>query len=262
MSLKYYTHLINTAAGRGKRVAILGQGIGPIQTFFGKRAASRALSQCDLITTRDEASMETIESLAPNIKARKAVADDLAWLAIEPNYNVEKKKAVAVSARPWKDATPKIIKTFKGFCSRAALDGWEIVPISFDREMDDEVLKPIRDKSARAESPKAVLKLMAPVQHTVAMRLHAGIFSSGLNIPATMVAYDSKVGTFAESIGSEALTLENLTEEHLWETFQRDTQDEALREAVEERAHKGAVNAKVSIDLLEEVLAGVPESAD
>ena len=40
LSLKYYTHLITIAKNANKKVVLLAQGIGPINSFLGKRAAS------------------------------------------------------------------------------------------------------------------------------------------------------------------------------------------------------------------------------
>src|SRR5688572_17107062 len=119
LSLKYYTHLIEVAARSEKRIALLGQGIGPIRSVLGRRAAARAFGLCDVILTRDEGSMRVVDRLAGNCKARKAVTDDLAWMAIDGILQVDKRKAIAISARPWKEQTGLVITAFKGFCERA-----------------------------------------------------------------------------------------------------------------------------------------------
>jgi polysaccharide pyruvyl transferase CsaB len=256
LSLKYYTHLIETAARSGKRVALLGQGIGPIRTMLGKRAAARAFSQCDAILTRDEGSMRLVEQLAGACKARKAVTDDLAWLAVEGEASLSA-RALAVCARPWKDRTARVIESFEGFCQKAIEDGWQIVPVSFDRGMDDAVLNEIHPGGEFADSPIGAIEALKRVSATVSMRLHGGIFSAALGIVPAMVSYDEKVSAFARSIGHEAVKLDDLTQEVLWEGFQRSRDGaEKLRHMVRERAEIGRKRAGINISMLEETLAG------
>ena len=256
LSLKYYTHLIETASRAGKAVALLGQGIGPIKTVFGKRAAARAFRQCDVITTRDEGSMRIVDRLAPQAKAHKAVTDDLAWLAIEGTATGVRRHAIAISARPWKNLDGQVVSAFKGFVQRAELEGWEIVPVSFDRGMDDRVLDQIAPGTAYPTSPQEALGVLATVEATVAMRLHAGIFSVGLGIVPTMVSYDAKVTAFAESYGGKPLPVESLTQDALWAAFQDSLDNGArLALAVRERAEVGAKKARINVRLLEESLS-------
>lgn len=259
LSLMYYTHLIRVAAKHHKKVALLGQGIGPIRTFIGKRVAARAFSACGLITTRDAASLSLVENLAPRARGAREVADDLAWLAVEPQ-EAERSRSVAVSARPWKDATPGIVSAFGAFCSRASAEGWQVLPASFDRSMDDpilDVVAPGAPSTLRVDTPQALASGIASVQATVAMRLHAGIFSVAAGILPTLVTYDDKVTQFARSFGSEAIPIERLTGDALWEAFAQSQENLAERqEAVNARREKGLRGARRNIDLLEEYLAG------
>jgi polysaccharide pyruvyl transferase CsaB len=256
LSLKYYTHLIETASRAGKAIALLGQGIGPINTLLGKRAAARAFGQCDVIATRDEGSMRIVDKLAPDTRAHKAVTDDLAWLAIGNPSEAPRRHAIAISARPWKNVDGRVVSAFNGFVQRAEADGWEILPVSFDRGMDDGILEQIAPGSSYASTPQEALKALEPVQTTVAMRLHAGIFSAGLGIVPTMVSYDAKVTAFAESFGGTPITVEALSADSLWDAFISSQEHAArLEPAVRERAEVGANRARINVRLLEESLA-------
>ncbi|MDQ2985434.1 MAG: polysaccharide pyruvyl transferase CsaB [Armatimonadota bacterium] len=257
LSLMYYTHLIGIAAKAKKKVALLGQGLGPIRSMIGKRAAARAFTQCHLITTRDEGSMRLVERLASHSKAKRLVTDDLAWLC-STSAQPARRKAIAISARPWKSETPKIVTAFQGFCRRAAADGWEILPAALDRTMDDAVLDQIAPSAnigAKVETPGRLIENIAQAGATVAMRLHAGIFSVANGIAPTLVSYDDKVATFAQSIGQPALTLDKLTEDSLWEAFQYTEQNrQALEAEGRVRREAGVRRARMNLEMLESLL--------
>ena len=255
MSLKYYTHMIETAANAGKKIALIGQGIGPITSFFGKRAARRAFSKCDLITTRDEGSMRLVEKIGAGSKAKLAVTDDLAWLAAGPTAGETAENAVAISARPWKSLTGAVIEAFKGFCEKATGEGWKVVPVSFDRVMDDEILEQITSTNAHANSPQEMFRTLVAVKSTVAMRLHAGIFSAAVGVVPTMVSYDDKVTAFAESIGSRALPVEEITADSLWQRFQESLADsDRLAAQVRVRREVGVEKSRLNMAMLEDIL--------
>ena len=52
----YYSTLVTKAKKAGKKVFFLGQGVGPLKTFFGKRFAVSAFKAADAIVVRDPGS--------------------------------------------------------------------------------------------------------------------------------------------------------------------------------------------------------------
>lgn len=257
LSLKYYTHLIDTASRAGKPIALVGQGVGPIRSFLGKRAARRAFEQCDLITVRDQGSRRLVEQLAPKSRARLEVTDDLAWML--PQRSPEPaSKAVVVSARPWKAETDGVVAALTGFCQRAVSAGWEVVPASFDRSMDDGVLDRICPNASTrlyTDNPTDLLAGVGAARATVAMRLHAGIFSAINCVPAQMIAYDPKVEAFAASTGNPAIPLPELSAEGLWSRFERVIANaDELGAAAKERASAGREASIRGVELLRSLL--------
>jgi polysaccharide pyruvyl transferase CsaB len=257
LSLKYYTHLISVATKADKRIALLGQGVGPINSFLGKRAVAKAFRTCDLITVRDEESLKAVNALAGSSAATIAMTDDLAWLLNPPSV-VTRSRSIAVAARPWKQQTAKIVREFADFCQRAVSAGWDIMPTSFDRAMDDAVLDQIFPNATTEiyeQDPRSVLSSLASVGGTVALRLHAGILTTISGICPTMVAYDNKVRAFARSIQQEALSLENLTGERLWLAFTEKQADaDRWAETALDRRGLGKARAYENIQMLEELL--------
>jgi polysaccharide pyruvyl transferase WcaK-like protein len=103
-----------------------------------------------------------------------------------------------------------------------------------------------------------MLEQLAKATATVAMRLHAGIFSASLGIVPTMVSYDEKVTAFAESIGSIALHIEQLTADALWSAFvESQATASQLVAMVRERREIGVRRAAINIAMLEESLRPV-----
>ena len=257
LSLKYYTHLISVAAKAGKLIALLGQGIGPISSFLGRRAATTAFKACDLICVRDEGSMALVRDLVPNSQATQAITDDLAWLLPTPP-KVERSRSIAISARPWKGQTEKIRAAFVEFCRRAEQAGWSIVPASFDRGMDDGLLSqiaPSAERSLFTDDPRILLEGLSEVGGTVALRLHAGILSVITGMCPTMISYDQKVTAFSRSIEQEALSLDNLTGERLWLAFtERQAGRERWDEIARNRRDAGAARSIENIQMLEDLL--------
>jgi polysaccharide pyruvyl transferase WcaK-like protein len=203
--------------------------------------------------------MRIVEKLSHHSRGLRAVTDDLAWLAAKPIAS-ERRHAIAISARPWKDATPKVIAAFHFFCEHAQAEGWQILPASFDRTMDDAVLDeiaPISPRDLRLDCPQALAEGMASVEATVAMRLHAGIFSVAAGTAPTLVSYDDKVMTFGRSIGQNPLPVASLTGEDLWEAFKlTESNRSALDSQAGVRRELGLRRSRLNIEMLESFLQG------
>lgn len=62
-SVYYYSSLVKEAKKLGKKVLFVGQGVGPLKRFFGKRWAASAFNAADAIVVRDPASASLLNSL-------------------------------------------------------------------------------------------------------------------------------------------------------------------------------------------------------
>jgi polysaccharide pyruvyl transferase CsaB len=228
LSLKYYTHLIATAKKADKKVALLAQGIGPINSFLGKRAASGALAACDLVSVRDTESLAVARGLGCH---RAELTADLAWLARPSQtpaveFGMAGMKSVAISARPWSN-DKKIAEAFGGFCQILFRNNYIPVLVEMDRGMDTKILDAIAKLHGgrcpdirNVVHPADMLARIGRMNAVVSMRLHAGIFAAISGIAPTMVAYDPKVASFVQIMGlPKALAVEQLTSEALWDMF-------------------------------------------
>jgi polysaccharide pyruvyl transferase CsaB len=261
LSLKYYTHLIHTAKKLGKKVALLGQGIGPVNSYLGKRAAAGALALCDLVCVRDAQSLQTARSLGAN---RAELTADLAWLvpsAAEADaFQLGAMKSIAVSARPW--ARHKVADVFGEFGRMLFQNGYVPVLVEMDRTMDGVILDTIAKKHGgrapdirNVAAPQDMLSRISRMHGMVAMRLHAGILAAKCGIAPLMVAYDAKVSSFAQMMGLPFVQLDGLSSNRLWDVFREfeANRDSHNRQTVERAAEQTEL-ARKNMDLLQQIL--------
>ena len=103
-SVMYYAGLVKMAKKAGKKVVLLSQGVGPLNSFFGKKAAGGAFDMADAITVRDPKSAQVIKDLGVNKTV--TVAGDMAFLLPRPpesaqDFGAAGMKVVGVAPRPW-----------------------------------------------------------------------------------------------------------------------------------------------------------------
>lgn len=259
-SLKYYTRLIRTAKSKGKKVILLAQGIGPITSFLGKRAAIQAFNDCDVISVRDQGSLSALRTLG--YKRPVEVTGDLAWL-VEPietsegGFGLGDMKTVGIAARPWRK-NRNIAPAFAGFAQLLFKNQYVPVLVEMDSKLDTPLLDAIsklhggRPPDMRnIQTPSALVARLKRMHAVVAMRLHAGILAASAGVPSLMVSYDPKVSAFASQMDFPTVSMEGLTADRLWDSFQRFEQDRArLVGLLEKKRPEQIALAKRNIDIL------------
>ncbi|MEJ5171308.1 MAG: polysaccharide pyruvyl transferase CsaB [Fimbriimonadales bacterium] len=209
-SVFYYAGLVSEAKRAGKRVLLLGQGVGPLRRTLGKRWAAAAFERADAVVVRDPASAQTIKALGVARPVR--VGADPAFLLPDPvgaegeAFGVGSMRTVGLAPRPVRNE-PAIASVF-GDLARALFEsGLMPVLIEMDRAMDG----PLLDAIAKSQGGKVpdLRKIPSPVQiqqrirrmeAVVAVRLHAGILAATVGVPSVMVDYDPKVSAFARAM--------------------------------------------------------------
>jgi polysaccharide pyruvyl transferase CsaB len=228
----YYTGLIKMAKKHNKRVLLLNQGVGPLNTWIGRSQTKTAMALADLIVVRDPGSMKTLKDIGVNKMIH--VGADSALILREPvreddgsSYGIGGMKAVALSPRPWKRKGVDIVKLF-GETSRLLFNaGFIPTLIEMDPFEDGKMLEAItKQQDGRIPflrnlgSSRMVQFRLARMEGVIAMRLHAGILATTVGVPPLMLNYDPKVAAFARQIDiGPALTIEGLTSARLFETF-------------------------------------------
>ena len=268
-SVGYYSELVRTAKKKNKKVVLLGQGVGPLNSFFGKRMAVGAFQSADLICVRDKDSAAKLKELG--VKGTPRVTADMAFLLPEPlhdagqtQFGVGDMRSVGLSARPaGRDKGKTVIKVFSRLMRLLFDNGWVPVMIEMDREMD----RPLLDKLGKEFGGKVpeIRNLTSPVQlqqrlmrmdAVLGMRLHAGILATTVGVPAYMVSYDPKVTSFANAMGYPTpLNIESATAERVFDGFQSFMRDrDRVVENVKRKRDELSKQAQENIEALVSVV--------
>lgn len=268
-SVAYYAQLVKMAKKSGKKVIMLGQGVGPLNNFFGKKMAATAFNSADLLVVRDPASVSTLKALG--VQQVPKVAADMAYLLPTPtmgeeskNFGVAGMKTVGISIRPWgSDKNKTVIKEFGELAKLLYQKQYVPVMIGMDAAEDqpliDEISKMHGGKVPDLKnltSPKQLQERLMRMEAVIAMRLHAGILATTVNVPAYMVAYDPKVTAFSNSMGFPTPpSMQGITAQRIFEGFQSFVQNrERTVESLQRKREEQARLARLNIEALRDAL--------
>ncbi|HXH59959.1 MAG TPA: polysaccharide pyruvyl transferase CsaB [Fimbriimonadaceae bacterium] len=264
-SVAYYANLIKAAKKADKKVVMLGQGIGPLNRFLGKRLAVSAISMVDAIAVRDAESAKDLQRLGVQRPSR--VTADMAFLLPEPpgekeqaKFGVGGMKSIGVSARPsGNDKGKHVVQVFSQLLRLLFDKGWVPAMIEMDREID----RPIIDRIGKSHggkvpeikgltSPVELQKRLMRMDAVIGMRLHAGVLAATVGVPAYMVSYDPKVNAFANAMGLPTpQKIEGTTAERIFDGFQAFMKDrERVVASIRRRRDELSKKAEENIEVL------------
>lgn len=264
-SVAYYSSLVKDAKKASKKVIMLGQGVGPLNRWMGKRLAASAFQAADMICVRDAASVGALKELG--IKGVPKVTADNAFLLPEPprseessSFGVAGMKTIGVSARPFgKDKSKAVIKTFAEFVKLLSNNGYVPVMLALDEAEDAHIIQEIAKvhggkvpELKGVSNPIQMQERISRMEAVVAMRLHAGILATTVGVPSYMVSYDPKVTAFANSLGyASPPSIQGLTADRLFNGFQTFIKDrERTATAIRAKREELAKAAQANIDAL------------
>lgn len=214
-SLLYYLTIIKTAHLFGKKVMLYSNGIGPLREEH-RKMTRKVLNKADIITLRDEASLNEIKSLgvdkpeiiltadsAFDIECKTGGENILKMLGIFPD-----EKYVCFSVRSWKKANDN-------FCDEIAaaadyiIDKYKykvlFLPMQPERDSDvtHRIQKLMKNKSMCLDGRNKIEDIMAVIgkaEFCIGMRLHSLIYAVGSKVPVIGIVYDAKVAGFMDYI--------------------------------------------------------------
>ncbi|MCU0315625.1 MAG: polysaccharide pyruvyl transferase CsaB [Fimbriimonadaceae bacterium] len=268
-SVAYYANLVAMAKKANKKVILLGQGVGPLNRWLGKRFAVRAFNSADAIAVRDPGSAQTLKSLGVRVNPR--LTGDLAYLLPKPppatntaGFGVAGMKTIAVNARPFgNDKGRGVVTLFSGLVRKLYAANYVPVMLEMDAAEDRPIIEAISKENGGKvpeikglTSPRQLQERIARVEAVIAMRLHAGILATTVGIPPYMVSYDPKVAAFSNALGFSAPpSIQGLTVERVFDGFQSFIKEkERTAASLERKVSELAQSALLNIDVLEETL--------
>ena len=271
-SLLYYLGIISLAKRMGLKVMVYANGLGPIKEKNLKRV-EKVLNKVDLITLREDTSLEEIKRCNINVPEVLVTAD--------PAFNLiaaDKKRADEILSKCSAERTDKLIAVSVRKCKNLpvgfeekmakALDSVAergyipiLIPMqkSADLNISLDIASKMKQQSRVIDRDLTVAEMLAVIGRcdiACGMRLHMLIFASVMNVPMVGIAYDPKIKGFMHYMKQEKyVELENFDEDKFSRLLNSviDNRDE-LRQQLEENLvpirEKAKRNAMLAVDLL------------
>ena len=253
-SLRYYLFTIRMARRRGCAVQLYGCGVGPLLREASRRRTAETLNACaDVVTLRDEASLEALRALGVT-GPRLLLAADPA-LSLPPSAG-EPERAAGFVLREW----PGVHGHIGAFaaCARHVWETYRREPVFFCLAPGDRA--PARAVCDRLEAEGVPCSLSVDSRRVgrmslvLSMRLHGLVFALRDGVPAAGIGYDPKVDAFCAEAGFPCLDLGAVTGEALCaladEAVRLD--GEALAAAAEKLRRRELTNGRAAAQLLED----------
>ncbi|MEW5323155.1 polysaccharide pyruvyl transferase CsaB [Geobacillus thermoleovorans] len=215
--LPYYLLIVFLAKLCGTKVMFFSQGIGPINTKWGKILMRVFGNMADFITVRDEYSKQLLRRLGVTRPETVVTADIVfAFRPKEDEACVESlplrgdEQLVAVSVRPWfhrRDYYWKIAKALDEL-----IESEDITPVFVPMEgrhdiyASEQVVKQMAHGASchilgPDFTPNQYLHFISLCRLTIGMRLHSLIFSALAGVPHIGLSYDPKVESLLKRSG-------------------------------------------------------------
>ena len=217
-SVFYYALLILLAKRRQKKVILLGQGVGPLRTPFGRVVTRWAFEKADAITVRDAESYAFLRKMKVSRPLEQTA--DLVFLLRSVLSSLKVPKADQGSTKI--GFAPRISQGF-GFQKCVDLfselvlycqkNGIEPLAIAMHHKEDSVIVDALKMQTGLTQLEgsdylQGVFQQISALDGMVAMRLHGGVFAVLQSVPVMMLSYDPKVTSFAKQLGLPFVDLE------------------------------------------------------
>lgn len=260
-SVAYYAALVKQAKAAKKKVVMLGQGVGPLKTFMGKRLAVGAYNASEVIAVRDPEAAQALKALG--VKRKVVVTADSAFLlkprpdSGEGNFGFAGMGAVGLAPRPYGKGN-EVVTLFGEIARLLFQAGVMPVLIQMDKSEDGPLLNEIQKAQGgkipdlkRVKTPLELQAALSRMDGMISMRLHGAIFAANVGLPPLMISYDPKVSSFAKLLGTTAMPFEGLTAAKVFDRFrEHQAQKEQNKKILAKKHDEFAAKARQNVDIL------------
>lgn len=209
-SLWYYLSVIRLARLLHKPVFLYANGIGPVLRPANRKAVRRCMERCDVVTLRDEDSLEELKALGVTRTDIHVTADPAFTLCAADNGRAvltelgvdPERKVLGVSVRQVPEQVD--VEQFALLCDRISRErDMAVVFLVMQDQRDEAISRQIMDQMAEPAwllktpaDPGAMLGAIECMEAIVSMRLHTIIFAARQRVPVAGCVYDPKVSAF------------------------------------------------------------------
>ncbi|MBT8165266.1 MAG: polysaccharide pyruvyl transferase family protein [Acidimicrobiia bacterium] len=207
-------------------VSMLNIGVGPITTPAGTRLARLILRQMDLVTVRDQGSLDLCRALGVDaeLAADAVFSASAEWLlggskkerrpgplrmGLNLNYDIE-------NPDNWDHFTSHLAQALRRLAGSHSLEIHALPMQSRFKDHDDaSVLRSFADRLPgirfvhhTPSTPGEAARIIADCDLVVSERLHAIVMASILDVPAFVLAYDVKVRELSSALALDDYTVD------------------------------------------------------
>ncbi|MGB9781149.1 polysaccharide pyruvyl transferase CsaB [Caldanaerobacter sp.] len=223
-SLWYYIGIMIIGKLLGKKVYVIGQGIGPVEKKFNKWLTAFVLNRVDGIAVRDHLSYDFLKRDLKIKKEVEVTADFALELAFEEGedkvfgkildkegIDLLSQKYFLICPREWGNFELSRVELARAADFIAEEHGYKVVFLPFYREDVEEsdriatyMKVPAEILTERYELEE-ILAIIKRSQFLIGIRLHSLIFAFISLVPFIGISYDPKIDGFLHSIGEESV---------------------------------------------------------
>jgi polysaccharide pyruvyl transferase CsaB len=267
--LPYYLLIVFLAKLCGTKVMFFSQGIGPVNSAWGKILMKVFANMADFITVRDQYSKDLLHKLGVNRPESVVTADIVfAFQKKEDQSCIESlplkgdEKLVAVSVRPWFQHTAHYKQIAEALDHLIESEGITPVFVPMEGHHDVRASNHVLEHMKQGDkchvlgpdfSPNQYLNFISNCEMTIGLRLHSLIFSALAAVPHIGISYDKKVESLLKRSGmwEYSFPLEELTAGELIQNSRKVlAKREELSAMIENNARGMRRDAMENIDLL------------
>jgi polysaccharide pyruvyl transferase CsaB len=235
-SLGYYLGVISLARSLGKPVFFYAQGIGPVNSGWGRKMMRLVVNRVQHISVRDDSSKQDLLTMGVVKPPITVTVDPVLGMAINEQdqqlgekilqdlglvVGLQDKPILGISIRNWQQNTVAFEKELARCCDHFVKLGWQVLFLPLHYPDDQEAccrVANLMQLSARfmLRENYTVTEFMGIISHCqliVGMRLHAVIMAAAAGVPLVGVSYDPKIDRFLQQLGLEPAC--RVTDEHI-----------------------------------------------
>ncbi len=262
-SLIYYLAVIKLAQVFNKKVMLYANGIGPIKEE-NKKITKRIINKVDVITLREELSLEELKKIGVDKPKIIVTADSVFGIDYEKKEKFKEKQYQLVSVRNHKNLFGNFCSDIAKLCDKMYEEhNISTIFIPFQKKNDSEITEKIRNLMKNESEVfdtecefSDLMSLMENARLCIGMRLHSLIYSVISKIPCVGLVYDQKVKAFMDYIGQKNyLDASSLNYKDLIEKVDFALEnDEEIKKELENKSLElrelSQKNAQIAIELL------------
>ena len=275
--LPYYLLIVLLAKLCGTKVMFFSQGIGPVNSTWGKILMKGLANLADFVTVRDQYSKDLLIKLGVTRPETVVTSDivfafhpqkDTACMDSLPASIRNKDNLVAVSVRPWFEKVKQFEQVAQILDELIETRGITPVFVPMEGHHDAAASEKVLSQMTHRDqcyvlgtdfTPNQYVNFIGRCQLTIGMRLHALIFSTLTSVPHIGLSYDQKVESLLKRNGMwefstvlEEIEVDKLIQNAHYLLDHHDT----YKQSISEHASQLKQEALRNVELLKENFIG------